>query len=118
MIYFISDGEYTKIGYTKEESIGLYMNRLKQLQTANPKKLEIVGLIMKKDSSFEKRLHKGFSKYHVRGEWFDLSQYDLDGFLNRLYEKDYDAYTKRDLIEYEQEELNFMAENIDKIRSK
>ena len=41
MVYFITDGENIKIGYTK----GKPENRLKQLNTGNDKKLFLLGYI-------------------------------------------------------------------------
>ena len=67
MIYFITDGTYIKIGYTKNS----IQKRLKQLQTSNAKKLYILGWV-NGDEKTEKQLHKKFEQFRIRsnGEWF------------------------------------------------
>ena len=73
-VYFITDNHgHMKIGKAKEP-----FERLKALQIGNPYELEIYDLIEVKphkpsyfDSvTFEKMLHRMFSKYKVRNEWF------------------------------------------------
>lgn len=78
MVYFITDGEYIKIGYTKRKPD----NRLKQLNTGNNKKLYLLGYIQG-DKKKEKELHLKFNKYRIRqnGEWF-LSSDSLIDFIN------------------------------------
>ena len=78
MVYFITDGENIKIGYTK----GKPENRLKQLNTGNDKKLFLLGYIQgNKDK--EKELHTKFNKNRIRsnGEWFVASD-ELMDFIN------------------------------------
>ena len=78
MVYFITDGQYIKIGYTKNDA----KKRLKQLQTSSPKKLFLLGYI-NGDKMVEKSLHKQFYKSIVRinGEWFSPTQ-DLLDYIN------------------------------------
>jgi DNA-binding CsgD family transcriptional regulator len=68
MIYFVSDGEYVKIGFTEDEDV---TKRLKSLQTGNARELKIVGTI-EGGYDTEVVLHRVFSTLRVRGEWFDL----------------------------------------------
>ena len=79
MVYFISDGEYIKIGYTKRKPD----NRLKQLNTGNNKKLYLLGYIQG-DKKKEKELHLKFNKYRIRqnGEWF-LPSDELIEYINQ-----------------------------------
>lgn len=66
-LYFIQAGEEGPI------KIGIAANvtkRLDMLQTGNPEKLRIVGLLECHDS-LEKVLHGRFRDGHIRGEWFD-----------------------------------------------
>lgn len=66
-LYFIqcSQGGYIKIGLAKNVDA-----RLESLQTGNPFRLSIIGVIENIDPSLEKKLHKKYSKYHVLNEWF------------------------------------------------
>lgn len=61
--YLMYDGEYYKIGKSKDPE-----RRLKQLQTANIKTV----LIYVSNKITEKELHILYSKYKVDREWFDL----------------------------------------------
>lgn len=63
-VYFISDGEYIKIG--SSERVG---RRFKSLQSGNPKKLELLGAVSAKLFS-EYGLHRRFADIRVHGEWF------------------------------------------------
>lgn len=80
-VYFISDGEYVKIGK------GHPLERLKGCQTGNARKLQLlftipVGRAVWNGNKYyktpgvpaEKLLHEMFSKYQVIGEWFDILQ--------------------------------------------
>jgi hypothetical protein len=67
MIYFITDGEYVKIGYsTTREGVDA---RLAGLQTGNPRPLYLLHA-MEGTSEDEKFLHNFFSLYRMTGEWF------------------------------------------------
>lgn len=70
-VYFISDGEFVKIGKTT----GSPECRLASLQTGNPRELTIVGIAFlgtEKGTVLEYWLHGLLKKYRVRGEWFSL----------------------------------------------
>lgn len=70
MVYFITDGRYTKIGCANDPA-----KRLLELQTGNPLELSLIKTIK---GSFEEEMaiHKSLSLYHVRGEWYDFNQFD------------------------------------------
>lgn len=78
MVYFITDGQYIKIGYTKNDA----KKRLKQLQTSSPNRLFLLGYI-EGDKTIEKKLHKKFynSIVRINGEWFSPTQ-DLLDYIN------------------------------------
>ena len=78
-VYFITDGEYIKIGYTKNHP----KKRLKQLNTGNDKKLFLLGYILG-NMSKEKELHKKFGRLRVRNssEWFNVNDELLD-YINQ-----------------------------------
>lgn len=66
MIYFVqveNDGPI-KIGFAAD-----IHKRISELQIANPYELSLIGC-MRGDKEKEKRLHKKFVKYWIRGEWF------------------------------------------------
>lgn len=67
-IYIVTDGEYVKIGQTKERD-----HRLGQLQVGNPRKIVMLQEIETDDmDKTEQSLHFWYRKFHIRGEWFDL----------------------------------------------
>lgn len=69
--YFLTDGEYVKIGVAAS-----LPNRVKQLQTGNPRKIKAMFVIpaaVQSDSlKTERKLHEYFGKKKVLGEWFDI----------------------------------------------
>ena len=64
MVYFIRQGEFIKIGFTESP-----LNRLSQLQTANPTNLEVL-LIIDGERDLEAKYHELFKDHAHRGEWF------------------------------------------------
>jgi hypothetical protein len=73
MVYFISDGQLIKIGYSKNVN-----KRIKQLSTGNGRKLFLLGTI-DGDKNREKEIHKQFKSSN--GEWFTVTD-DLLSFIN------------------------------------
>lgn len=69
MIYFITDGEYVKIGFTDKDDV---QQRLSTLQTGNARELTLLGT-MQGGRESEMLLHQVFSSLRVRGEWFLLT---------------------------------------------
>jgi hypothetical protein len=92
-IYFISDGEYIKIGYAYNAHL-----RLSTMQSGNARKLDIIGM-HKGNTKDESRLHRNFKHLHYNGEWFNHSPEILDYITKNkddsLKQKDYDEYLKR-----------------------
>lgn len=75
-----------KIGYTK----GSVYNRIKNIQTGCPYKIEIVNVYSSPYSKIiETTLHNMFSHKKTHGEWFDLDTIDEFNFesLCEKYEK-------------------------------
>ncbi len=70
-VYFITDGEYIKIGISNNVA-----SRFHALRTSNPKPLEILHTIECKDSfeahGMERNLHKLFKDFRAAGEWFKI----------------------------------------------
>lgn len=71
-VYFISDGEFIKIGKANNVE-----RRMKELQTGNPKKLEILKIIKCSNEQeayeLERFLHSILHSVQSFGEWFHLS---------------------------------------------
>ena len=79
-VYFITNGENIKIGYTKNS----VQKRLKQLNTGSDKQLYILGYI-KGTMADEEAIHPKFAQYKLRtnGEWFQASDDILD-YINMV----------------------------------
>lgn len=75
-VYFITDGEFVKIGVAAS-----LPNRIKQLQTGNPRKLSAMYVIdagtQKEALKVEANLHKIFSDKQCIGEWFNITENDV-----------------------------------------
>lgn len=82
-VYFISDGEFVKIGVA--ESLP---NRIKELQTGNPRKLFALYVIdtnSKIDAlKIERDLHKLFSSVRCIGEWFEINDEEIKRGCRKL----------------------------------
>lgn len=80
-VYFIvADGRYCKIGCTSN-----IVSRFKQMQTASPNELDLIGYIKTDDyTDLEIEAHNHFEKHKVRGEWFDISIEQIKEFGNRF----------------------------------
>lgn len=68
-VYFITTSSHIgiKIGFSKN-----LQRRLKQLQTANAEKLEVLYVIEDATMDTERFYHKYFSDvYNIRNEWYD-----------------------------------------------
>lgn len=77
-VYFISDGEFVKIGKADDPD-----KRFSSIKTSNPKPLKLL-YTMKGDGKLESFLHELFADYWVRGEWFRVDG-NLKEFLRRGY---------------------------------
>lgn len=70
MVYFIGteDKKYVKIGYCNRDPQG----RVSTLQIGCPLEIKLIGT-MSGNMADEVNLHRKFLPYHIRGEWFKLS---------------------------------------------
>ena len=77
-IYFLTEGNYIKIGYTTQP----IKKRIQQLNTGSVKKIYLLGWI-EGNKEKEKELHRRFSNSRVRvsGEWFAPTP-ELIQFIN------------------------------------
>lgn len=73
-IYFIRSGKYgpVKIGWTDSG----VESRLAALQCGNPEELTICKVIENKSITDERELHRKFSAFRIRGEWFSAEVLD------------------------------------------
>lgn len=76
VIYLAKCQDFYKIGHTTSDP----MQRLSTLQTGNPFRVELVGTIPGTIGQ-ERGLHHKFARKRERGEWFRLSQEDIDSIL-------------------------------------
>jgi len=76
-VYFIRSGDYIKIGVATNPH-----QRMRDLQTGNPIKLEIMGAI---PGSFEMEteLHRQFSENRTEGEWFTVDN-RIEDFITSI----------------------------------
>ena len=80
-VYFITaDNGLTKIGCTASVE-----RRLNQLKINSPSKL-VLALSFETDDApgLEKTIHNSFSDKRIRGEWFELTPYDLIDFVDQI----------------------------------
>lgn len=75
--YFITDGEYVKIGITEDIE-----KRLSGIQTGNPKKIKLIHYI---EGNKEYEYHRKFKKYRANGEWFIFNK-EIKDFIEKLKE--------------------------------
>ena len=66
-IYFIQSGDDGPIKIGQAQDV---FRRLSGLQVASPETLKVIGVIEGVSPKHEKRLHRRFAKYRIRGEWF------------------------------------------------
>lgn len=75
-VYFLSDGEFIKIGFATD-----WQARIKGLQVANPRTLTPL-LVLEGSHRFERQLHQLFKAHRVKGEWFrpspEIAEYVSD----------------------------------------
>lgn len=78
LTYFIKGGNYVKIGESTDPR-----SRLKNLQTANPNQLELLGVVNIPESEVQER----FRKYHNQGEWYFYSK-EIEDWIKEEKERD------------------------------
>lgn len=67
-----NESDRVKIGFSKNPG-----QRIKNLQTGNSRKLELMGWIKCEGQFFERKLHKKYGENHIHGEWFYLEPSDV-----------------------------------------
>ena len=67
-VYFISDGEYVKVGFSSAVEM-----RIVDMQVGNPRELKCLG-VLAGPRSLESQIHDDLRHLHVRGEWYHLHQ--------------------------------------------
>jgi len=68
-----------KIGFSKNP-----MRRIKQLQTASPSRLRLVGML-ESAQAFETALHEEYAHRRISGEWFDDSDTQISTIMALIY---------------------------------
>lgn len=77
----LEDSDLYKIGITDENKIE---KRIKSLQTGAPKKLNVITLFKTNFATIiEKKLHMFFEPKKSKGEWFTLTDEDIQLFENK-----------------------------------
>ena len=73
-VYFITDGQFVKIGIASNVK-----NRLRGIQTGNPRTCSVICAIPVRDENaarmLERALHGTYKPFSVSGEWFDILNY-------------------------------------------
>ena len=85
LVYFITVENNTnvvKIGYTTN-----LVDRFNALQTGNHCELTVYKTIKNVPRRLEKKLHRFFSKYRIRGEWFKITTDQIDDVCLSLSNK-------------------------------
>lgn len=76
--------EFVKIGFTTDPKVS---NRLRALQTGNPRNLIIQSVLDMKDAemarSLERIIHWNLDKHRVSGEWFKCNQ-EVKHFVSNI----------------------------------
>ena len=92
-VYLFYDGSYYKIGHTNREP----KKRLEEVQIYNPNKLHLIN--SHKTINYKKieyLLHRRYSHKNIRGEWFDLSDDEVDNFSNKCKELENEIIIMKD----------------------
>lgn len=79
-VYFISDGTHIKIGKANDPC-----QRVRELQTANPFVLEMLG-VTQGGHKLEFRLHDLLAEFRLQGEWFVMNDHVMSVIRPYLFE--------------------------------
>ena len=85
-VYLVFNGIATKIGVATNVH-----KRIRELQTASHEELVLIGSIPNGSFKLEKALHKKFSKYRLKGEWFKLSFEQIIKIKDLVLDISYDS---------------------------
>lgn len=66
VVYFAESDSFVKIGFTTRD----LSDRMRELECGNPHGIKVIGTLLVQDESDERALHKRFSIFHHRKEWF------------------------------------------------
>ncbi len=92
--------EYYKIGITKKDP----KLRVKQLQTGNVFEIELVSQFATEIGNLtETTLHRTYASNHKRGEWFELTDEQVEGFSSMCEGIESDLILMRDTNTYWQD---------------
>lgn len=81
LIYLIKAGDYTKIGIASDID-----KRVRQLQTGNPLPLEVIFTCnVDNAKDIESKLHIKYYKVRMVGEWFKLSDADIEEIKTSIH---------------------------------
>ena len=79
-VYLFFDGTYYKIGHTNRS----VKQRQEEAQIYNPNELQIINEYKTFNyKKIEYLLHRRFSFKNIRGEWFDLTNEEANGFMDK-----------------------------------
>lgn len=87
-IYLILVGTSYKIGISKDP-----IRRLSNLQTGNPKRLELIWCCPG-DKKFENKFHRKYKPNREIGEWFELTQEEVDEIIRSMAMKSMNMLTE------------------------
>lgn len=80
-IYFLASPTHVKIGITA----GHVKKRMRAIRQNHYEKLEVLAVIPDVPRTLEKELHRKFSTFKVKGEWFTRSQ-EIEDFIQLVRE--------------------------------
>ena len=83
MVYFVKCHNFVKIGYCSSN----LENRLLNLQCGNPYEIELLYVLKNGRKRDETLIQSYFSRYHFRGEWFNLTK-EIEDFIANKYQID------------------------------
>src|SRR3990167_2992611 len=95
MVYIIREegSNYYKIGYTASDDI---QNRLSSLQTANPRRLIVIGILESGTEQDERKLHARLLDHKTDGgeEWFALDDALLSEVMKEFSNERQNQYSR------------------------
>lgn len=89
-VYFIQAGRSIKIGLATNVKA-----RMAELQTGNHEELQLLGFIPG-DRCLERQLHRRFSEFRIRGEWFS----DCDAIRGFIYSSSAEDFHPKNNVVY------------------
>lgn len=92
-VYFVQDGEFVKIGYTKDPK-----GRASRRRTDNPRDTTHI-LTLWASKGFERFVHDEFASYRHRNEWFRYEG-DLKEFVESMIEDGRKMLSDGDAVSY------------------